>query len=147
LALLLNVAEVSDKGAVLLARSRRTPESRKEPDSVFPAGGGKPGNVSVIVPAVKLIVLIVTVANKPMAPSMRIASAALGRFAAAVANVGLAIPVVIDAGNVNVKDVVVNDELAISAPDTVIPAPGENGSAVTALRDVSTSLGDGVLKS
>jgi hypothetical protein len=90
---------------------------------------------------------MVTVANKPIAPSMRIASSALGRFAAAVANDGLAIPVVSDAGNVKVRSVVVNDELAISEPDTVIPAPGENGSAVTALRDVSTSLGDGVLKS
>jgi hypothetical protein len=68
-------------GAVLPLASIRTPTSRKDPDWVlfgFPQltfAAFQQGNVMRMVPFAKLIVVIaVTFANNPVAPSMRIGS-------------------------------------------------------------------------
>lgn len=106
--------------------SIRTPTSRNDPEAALL---GDANNVISILELVVFKTGFETLANTPVAPSIRIGSL-VGIEGAAVNVDG---DEVIGPGYVILRVVVVSGELAIKEPDTRIPAPDTPGLAVCAL--------------
>jgi hypothetical protein len=134
-ALLFNDAEAVCAPLLPFA-SMRTPTSLKEPDWLFPAG--TPGKLISILEFSVLSTGTPTPANTPVAPSILI-----GSFVGIDGATNPAGEDVIGDGYEILRVVVVNGELAISEPETRIPAPDTPGLAVCALLFVWTSFDEG----
>jgi len=107
----------------------RTPTNVNEPEALLEAVP-KPGSVISILDNVVLSTGVATLANRPLAPSIRIASPPVGIGPLEGDDGPAAGADVMGDGYAIRSVVVVSAEFAISAPDTRMPAPETPGSAV-----------------